>query len=867
MSGNSFGRVVCIVAVSASLGLPVALAQPSLPRVLPAPRIDVGALGAVELDLNHCDPATFDRCMSQNYPGACVEQFERQNECSNIVQAAADRSYVRFETEPTPLPAGLDLDGSVTDAAVAPDETPAGNELVLPDYTSWSSVRNYMLAVAQIPLGDPRAQAATNLYSFWNANGNAVASCDEYVYEKFYDLRAFEWTAARNGSDYAATMYAAFGPARNRDAVGTRHLDDLDLRGKDGRVFGRLMDNGEVKNAFFETPAWIRTELEGYLDDRPRGGIVYYGISAMDLSAYRGIEEEVRLNPTALSKLRENRGVAPIYRRTPRWFLNNLFRMGLLRRTQPLRRADGTQVANGYFPDELDWLDELQDHYRNVLAEYGENHEQMLSIACGRDRVCTLAENRSALESEHYVALAERQTTMRGQIIRMLNTAQSYQCLERSEGPCDISPRRFYRWITNFATGSAAAQEAAYQSCLANTPRPDSLYLGLGNARYPAITGFCATGNGRGAQCNGGRCTSRYADGALCRADGYRWSQWKGAIEGDQTRDPQTLENFMARWPAYRTAAADWQIEQRAGRLRAIPELVDPRTGNIRAPQWADNGGDFFGKKKYVGAGYSWSTSWNVASSRNICRLHGTVQADFDSEIWLANHSLSIADFRAAADIHHVSGHGRVLGRNLFDPFSEDVLEGNEELINVVVSEDVERDWDYGFGFPIGPATLDVTVGAAGQIGFEGQVEGQTQGFDSDRDCQMNGLRAYIKATARPFVKFTAFADAGLDAFVAKAGIRGDLDLIDVKLPFSMAITLQGNAANAPTLSVDSRVTLDWSMLGGRFRAYLRLGHWPVKKTFRKTIVSWDGLHPDPIEVGHSVFRINADDLVTYLNR
>lgn len=46
----------------------------------------------------------------------------------------------------------------------------------------------------------------------WEANGNQVASCEEYVYERFYNMNKYEDEVARHGGDFRAYVDVAYAP-------------------------------------------------------------------------------------------------------------------------------------------------------------------------------------------------------------------------------------------------------------------------------------------------------------------------------------------------------------------------------------------------------------------------------------------------------------------------------------------------------------------------------------------------------------------------------------------------------------------------------------------------------------------------------
>jgi hypothetical protein len=106
----------------------------------------------------------------------------------------------------------------------------------------------------------------------WDANGNNVNSCREYVYEKYYDYALFEDAIKGPGARARRVWDVAYGPADVRSSVGTRGVNqeslcqqlapnaecsDVDIRQKDGTFLPlelRMPKVSRPKNEFFATP-------------------------------------------------------------------------------------------------------------------------------------------------------------------------------------------------------------------------------------------------------------------------------------------------------------------------------------------------------------------------------------------------------------------------------------------------------------------------------------------------------------------------------------------------------------------------------------------------------------------------------------
>lgn len=95
----------------------------------------------------------------------------------------------------------------------------------------------------------------------WEDNGQAVASCREYVHEKFYDYRSFvdRVIAAKAAHEPRKVVNLAYAPGPNapRWAIGTRHVVDGTLYQRDGVTPSGLtvpFESPMPKNDYFRVP-------------------------------------------------------------------------------------------------------------------------------------------------------------------------------------------------------------------------------------------------------------------------------------------------------------------------------------------------------------------------------------------------------------------------------------------------------------------------------------------------------------------------------------------------------------------------------------------------------------------------------------
>lgn len=156
---------------------------------------------------------------------------------------------------------------------------------------------------------------------------------------------------------------------------------------------------------------------------------------------------------------------------------------------------------------------------------------------------------------------------------------------------------------------------------------------------------------------------------------------------------------------------------------------------------------------------------------------------------------------------------------------------------NTTIDRNYHRSKSFDLGgsyrFVIGPIPVKVSYGVEGKVGLR-------YGY------RLSPLNA--KAYVKPYGQVDAYLKGGIDALIAGGGVAGRLELLDV------ALKAYGNAAFAvknykPYLY--ARAALDYNIdaLDGEISAYVfvYVPRWGIppwkKKTYSKTITSWDGLH------------------------
>ena len=142
---------------------------------------------------------------------------------------------------------------------------------------------------------------------------------------------------------------------------------------------------------------------------------------------------------------------------------------------------------------------------------------------------------------------------------------------------------------------------------------------------------------------------------------------------------------------------------------------------------------------------------------------------------------------------------------------------------------------EYSFWFTIGPIPMKVTFGAVATAGVDYELAA-TAGDNCADLAQSSNFK--LAAHAKPYVRADAYADAEVDVGVASAGVRLDLNLMNLSLPIGVNVT---SAADGYELKNGGSVDID--MLAGHLSAYAQVGVSPFDVSYDAEIFGWDGFH------------------------
>ena len=284
----------------------------------------------------------------------------------------------------------------------------------------------------------------------WENNGGGVGSCEEYVYEKYYDYTRFEDLIARHGDDWRAIFDVAYDDREERGSIGTRGAARISPAGRDGAPLDAVSWPGRVpKNTFFSVGLASDDDLAVVLPD------ILEPIEGPD--PFSGVVLE---DPELIDALA---GMGRYYRESWSW-----------------HRYAARRTAR-FSDDHMNRLDVLKEDFTALLAERAsvsvvarrQLDEELIDIEHNHREICAF-DPRACLPRE---LLERRQDASRRarnmlrsvdrRIEAALRHARDEGCLSPSRyAACDWSPRLFSRRIADRLT---AQREADYTRCIERT--------------------------------------------------------------------------------------------------------------------------------------------------------------------------------------------------------------------------------------------------------------------------------------------------------------------------------------------------------------------------------------------------------------
>lgn len=862
-----------------------------------------------------CPVPTLQECQAEGYleEDPCgILQSDNEWTCWQLLDGAlgedesqAEVGIVAYEID----------DLGVSNSVIPYPEDPLSSQepVYVADMSSFSS------QAASVNI-DPPSDFAFDIYAVWENNGNQVTTCNEYVYEKYFDQTEFERLVGTAQHDYRRVFEIAF----DAQGVGSRRLNDAGLEGFDGTAYALMFPAfPRPKNEFFRLAAPINmpgdTRVAGapdlaraLRDYNAQGQLIYERITSSEeritetwawhlaMSETLSVEGKKELgltyrppadagpnNPFNLQIVSSpgangdedvNETIAPwtgtvpedqsggkFLRRYLDAELNEFYDLQrrLLRRFREWYRADRRFRGSGWT------VDRIAEEEPGSLSSLTQVSRDVPPFPGGAIQVppqfqfedtgpgSVLPPNVSSFDG---IGIEASEDIVRRRIlediIQLYGRAEAAGCLESGLTPCDWSPKLFARTVLHRFND---LREADYDRCNGYVSDGDlSRVTNLDIRFIDEPEDRCPE---VAAEFNCGVQTGP----TITRAG---FDRLLFDVESCQSQIPAYLEE---------KAKCEEQIaiEEAQQRLFAIQELIEPETGTIRNPGIGDGGSEDKGNT-WFGLEYGWEYRFgSVLDARNdaACDLELFAGGFFDLSGRAFRQEVPIVD--ALAEVNSEERRAdiffEVLGIPIFPAVEQRFDVDTTIRVNLVTS--VSRDRDLASGslrFFVGPIPLRLAVGVSGGGGVRLDFDTMANGFGGNGDAPGSCPSGTVGAGVEPYLQVSGFVEAGIDIVVAAAGVRGDLTLIRAAIPFDAELTIGideddpfglGFPANL-NLSVETSLGIDINTMSGSFEIFGRIGPCPFCKRASKTLFRWDGLSFER-DIFAQDYDVYVGDLIT----
>ncbi len=287
-------------------------------------------------------------------------------------------------------------------------------------------------------------------------------------------------------------------------------------------------------------------------------------------------------------------------------------------------------------------------------------------------------------------------------------------------------------------------------------------------------------------------------------------------MTGDQTGTAAALGQYLN---TYRSA------------LLSEPRLVVAATQETRRSD-SRSSSDSFGNSNFR-ADYAYGAGWefNTTSMLNTC-------TDFDARVY-AYFEANARAFSINREIIYASAEGtatknevgysvllRVLGADVYN-----VSNTYPTSFSVGPDPDVSRTFFSASGrFLVLGVPIRVSAGVSGTVGIDTQLSGQF----------ISGCKFNLSSELTPYARLDAYASVAVDVVVAAVGVRGDLELVSVELPFTTTMDVYLDSSGGSTrlmLDLDTLLKSKVSSMDGRLVVFLRI----LWKTGEEELASFNG--------------------------
>ncbi|MBL8921567.1 MAG: hypothetical protein JNJ54_22090 [Myxococcaceae bacterium] len=744
----------------------------------------------------------------------------------------------------------------------------------------------------------------------WEANGDALDSCQEYVHEKYYDYTAFEdRVLVSNGfNKHRAIVDVAFNgssPAQApRWALGTRHLIDPKILARDGSPSGVALTFGgpRPKNEFFATPP-VSIGQPG----TPVGPGIYFEKVPTDANGMPLGEDQVEFITFPLSGRRAVKVKLKNLKRTALDIAGPAFEDPTLAPTiaagatvtESLVWHRDMNVRNATVPDEV--MEDLRLRRRTfrALLERRDKLVEELATLVGGGQAKVPAISQNKFKTRWWLdpvwnpseSITQQSATTNLNVLSGLNAHPgsaitgavlpvSVQLNKSKLKPSALEllgkvPQVTQACGPNTNPIICRAYQLANLDTRIETALLEAKALGCLNPMTGAGPAPCDWSPSDFSQSVMGlfeaerektfrRCDESVDSFALAKNRAFIYPPNPQPGEPsinypaqDYTTSLQRLETYFARLDEYVTVLAD-----------TVGPLLE-RTGSNRVKLHKAEGDSETMGNKWFGAEMSYAASFSLEGTgltdtdASECTLTTRINGDIYVGAQVLAQKLPLVQAKLQANDTTFLTYGDVLGQTW--SIGDDMQPVNIATGAIAFFSEGKQTYET-FGqadaaFSIGPVVIRVGGSVGGGLGYMLGVQAGRK-TNTMNGCSVSELGVWPSLIPFTFVDGQAYA--AVEALIARAGVKGYLTLVKVGVPISGELSLGASTQTVGALvakfGLGAKITLEF--FAGRIVVFLEVGVCPICESFEGTIVEWGG-----VEYEIPLFDFSLEVIVADLRR
>ena len=801
-------------------------------------------------------------CQSASYLNAC----HVATECDAVVHAAAQSSgrgsfKMRVWSAAAWRPKGPALrpDGTIDPFAILTPYDLGPLQVTVPSLSFEGGELSAWLASEKTK--PSLAAAAASKHPTWEADGPALNSCEEYVFQKFYDYVRFDEAAQSLGSDYWTVFDLAYAPAP-LPGIANRTFREIDGQtAVDPQItFGTWGKNDFFNNGFSifqdldavsgtglgaDIQAFLKAEgVFGVWSSAPPSSDFWSwnasmasqqrnaatGASLLTPVAYASMEQRQKHYSALATKIQVSAVSMAVLAAKYEDLLTPYPPCG--KKDQPKCRIvnpDGSYGGNVmpdyssvHLPyivnptsDDDAWIDAFAAKHPDLDTLVAKARASYISDAKGNDAYVSWRDDAIA---DSFGARVKYEYLL-ARFLEKEWSLPNHGCMTTTNNFCDWSPKKFAKKVTGAYSGRTGM---TYRDCIAQTGND---FAAVRYTDTPDVHGR--------------------------RKQDHFFPTHEPSYKADYGTSNTSLEAFF---DLYRQRSALWKAyadEEKA----LVAQVSDLPFAPNNAVSIGESTSDAhaIGDPSSFGASYDFSAAWNVTSvasdSNNqtgeprICRLNGSMTASLHASVQaLGAPALKVVDGdfdSAATDVDtHLYTHFVIAEKQIYVPADVhgDAFAPFSTTAPIAAQEASATLADYWY------LLLDVVpVHLQASVVETAGLDLRTSAFASG-GCNASNVTFTLNNAMVPYAKIDLVASAAVDVLLADAGVRADLNLVTVSLPFTLGLQAVPNG-NGVDVTFSKRLDFALDELGGNVELFADLNAGFKTYSTSKTLFSWDGFH------------------------